>query len=413
MFDPAAGTQTITYDYTDPYGCDYSTSSAITVNTNPSVSQSTFAAVCDNAGTVALSGGSPAGGTYSGTGVSGMSFDPASGSQAITYTYTDANGCSNTASQTMTVNAAPAVTQSPVANQCDNDGMLALSGGSPAGGTYSGTGVTGSSFDPTAGTQTLNYAYTDANGCTNDADFTVTVNAAPTVTQAPFTAVCEDAGVLMLTGGSPAGGTYSGNGVSGGNFDPSAGTQMITYAYTDANGCTNTTAASFTVNASPNAALSLPVSMICVYDNPLTLSGGTPAGGTYSGAGVTAGSFDPGTAGLGMAAITYIYTDGNDCSAMATDNINVDPCLGLEENATTTLQAYPNPGNGEFTIILSADQQLTAVQIVDLQGKLVERAATSQQGITVTIDLTQATNGMYFLQGAVNGERVAIRLIKQ
>ncbi|MEM9144033.1 MAG: gliding motility-associated C-terminal domain-containing protein, partial [Bacteroidota bacterium] len=41
---------------------------------------------------------------------------------------------------------------------------------SPAGGTFSGTAVTGNSFDPAVagiGTHTLTYSYTDGNGCTN------------------------------------------------------------------------------------------------------------------------------------------------------------------------------------------------------------------------------------------------------
>ncbi|MFN5369847.1 MAG: T9SS type A sorting domain-containing protein [Bacteroidia bacterium] len=68
----------------------------LTINPNPSVSFSP-----DNTtycGSVELSGGSPSGGVYSGPGVSNGEFNPAtagSGLHPITYTYTNANGCSN------------------------------------------------------------------------------------------------------------------------------------------------------------------------------------------------------------------------------------------------------------------------------------------------------------------------------
>jgi hypothetical protein len=55
-----------------------------------------------------------------------------------------------------------------------------------------------------------------------------------------------------LTGGSPNGGVYSGNGVSGGNFDPSVagiGNHTITYTFTDVNGCTDSSSQTITVNA--------------------------------------------------------------------------------------------------------------------------------------------------------------------
>ena len=58
---------------------------------------------------------------------------------------------------------------------------------SPAGGTFSGTGITDASngtFDPAvagAGTHTITYTYTDGNGCTNSANTNVVVNALPVV----------------------------------------------------------------------------------------------------------------------------------------------------------------------------------------------------------------------------------------
>jgi PKD repeat protein len=48
--------------------------------------------------------------------------------------------------------------------------------GNPTGGVWSGTGVTGNLFNPSVGTQTLTYTYTDGNSCVNSDVTTITVN---------------------------------------------------------------------------------------------------------------------------------------------------------------------------------------------------------------------------------------------
>jgi hypothetical protein len=76
------------------------------VNPPPSVSLAAFAPLCREAAPFALTGGLPGGGTYSGTGVSGGSFSPATagvGSFEILYSYTDGNGCTSTDTRQLTV----------------------------------------------------------------------------------------------------------------------------------------------------------------------------------------------------------------------------------------------------------------------------------------------------------------------
>ena len=91
------------------------TSSGITVTVNPLPNVSlSLNAVCEDASAFALTGGSPSGGTYSGTGVSNGMFDPqqaGAGTHSITYSYTDANGCSNSATSSQVVHPLPPVPQ--------------------------------------------------------------------------------------------------------------------------------------------------------------------------------------------------------------------------------------------------------------------------------------------------------------
>jgi hypothetical protein len=75
------------------------------------------------------------------------------------------------------------------------------------------------------------------------------VNPLPVVTFGPVPDPCINEGGFLLTQGSPAGGVYSGTGVMGGAFDPGVGIgdYTITYIYTDADGCTDSTTQNISV----------------------------------------------------------------------------------------------------------------------------------------------------------------------
>lgn len=139
--------------------------------------------VCAGSGLVSLAG-APAGGSWYGTGVSGNDFDPVSagvGSFTVFYFYMDTiNGCSNTDSLNLQVNALPVVNAFAASGSvCLDDANVTLTG-TPAAGTWTGTGVSGTQFDPTTagnGTHDAVYTYTDANGCAANDTVSITVNA--------------------------------------------------------------------------------------------------------------------------------------------------------------------------------------------------------------------------------------------
>ena len=74
------------------------------------------------------------------------SFDPAAagvGTHTITYTYTDPNGCTSSANDDVEVFDLPTLTFTAPADLCVDAGVQAgLGGATPAGGVYSGPGVT-------------------------------------------------------------------------------------------------------------------------------------------------------------------------------------------------------------------------------------------------------------------------------
>ena len=360
---PGTGKTSITYTYSSASGCQSSASTNVTVSAIPTVTLSALSPVCQTASAVTLSGGSPSGGTYSGTGVTGNSFDPATsgvGTFAITYSYTNANGCSSTAQSTMVVNAVTTASMSTPDAVCDNTSSFALTTGTPSGGTYSGTGVSSNNFVPSVagvGTTTITYTYTNAQGCASTATANQVVNAAPTVTLGSFTNLCLNAAAITLADGSPTGGTFSGNGVSGITFTPSvagAGTTSITYSYTNAQGCTATASSPIVVDAAPNVTLSS-ITPLCINSPAITLTNGSPAGGTYSGTGVIGNTFTPTNAGT--TTLTYSVTAANGCSNSAQTSIVVNslPVVTLSNfgsvciNGSTVTLSGGQPSGGVYS----------------------------------------------------------------
>ncbi len=332
------GTYDVTLIVTNIAGSDTLTITNYIIVDTVEISLSPFDSVCINTPAFTLSGGLPEGGTYSGMGVSDGNFNPAYagiGTKTITYTIIDTNGCGMaSASQVIIVNPQPSVGLLPFSYVCGNDTAFTLIGGSPVGGIYTGNGVTGNIFDPAiagGGEHTITYTYTDSNACTNSASRNISVHL-PDVTLSSIDSICENSTEIVLTGGSPLDGTYSGNGVTGNKFDPAiagTGNHTITYTYTGIDGCTNSASRDITVNPVPDVTLSI-INSFCENSGIIALTGGSPVGGDYSGDWVIGNNYEPGMAGTGEHTITYTYTDSNGCINTATQNISVNPLPVVE-----------------------------------------------------------------------------------
>ncbi|MEZ5196290.1 MAG: GEVED domain-containing protein, partial [Bacteroidales bacterium] len=109
------------------------------------------------------------------------------------------------------------------------------------------------------------------------------------------------------------------------------------------------------VSMLPDVTFEMAQDSACVYNPAFTLTGGNPAGGVYSGAGVSNGEFDPAVAGNGEHTITYTFME-NGCENMAEDVIYVGECLGINEFVDgIAISIYPNPNSGMFTMTLDSD----------------------------------------------------------
>ena len=141
---------------------------------------------------------------------------------------------------------------------------------------------------------------------------TVTVLPLPLANAGSYAAECVGSAPIALVG-TPAGGVWSGTGVVGSNFDPTGlgpGTYEVTYAYTNAAGCTGTSTASIQLAAAPNVFLNFNTDVLCVSDPAVNPGGGYPSGGTYLINGSSTTSINPANLGVGSYGLTYRYSNG-------------------------------------------------------------------------------------------------------
>ncbi|MDG1333594.1 MAG: glycine-rich protein [Crocinitomicaceae bacterium] len=119
--------------------------------------------------------------TTSGTGsVDGVTFNV--GTTTVWYIATDAAGNQDSCSFDVTVNPLPAVIIDAFGQDtvCNYNNPIPLPVGTPASGTYTGPGISGSNFDPSTsgdGLISISYTVTDSLGCTNSDTTSIFVDA--------------------------------------------------------------------------------------------------------------------------------------------------------------------------------------------------------------------------------------------
>jgi hypothetical protein len=137
---------------------------------------------------------------------------------------------------------------------------------------------------------------------------------------------------------------------------------------------------------------------------------GVPAGGTFSGPGVTGNQFNPSSLPIGGPyTITYTYTDANGCTGTYSQDVYIVPIEGIGEvGLDYSISFYPNPSEGVFnmSIDLSATAEEVELTLYDVIGKEVLRKDFGfvQGQVVTTFDCSSWAKGTYFARVAVDGK---------
>jgi hypothetical protein len=210
----------------------------------------------------------------------------------------------------------------------------------------------------TAGSYTV--VVTNSSGCSDTSTaIVVTVNPAPTVSISGLSNFTNYNANPLTVNGSPNGGAFTGQGISGSLFNPQAaglGSTTITYAFTSVNGCSNT-ASQTTI----------------VYD---TL-------------GVVCTSYDTVTTDVYDTLLTTV-----------TDTLVINTLItGINPpNNLNTLKVFPNPASAHITIdygnfSIMGGYQLT---IENSLGQQVFQTNITQQSDYLNLS-NWGGNGLYFV----------------
>lgn len=300
-----------------------------TVNPNQDATITPQSGLCTTDSPVTLNA-VDAGGVWSGTGVSGTSFDPAAaGIGTHTITYTISGMCGSTDTETISVSDGFDATINPVSPVCSADSPINLTG-TDAGGVWTGTGITNSStgaFDPTVagvGSHLITYTFT---GTCGDVDTeAIIVNQQTDATISSTSELCSNSPSVNLNA-AENGGVWTGTGITdgvNGTFDPAiSGVGTFTITYTISGTCGDTDTEDITVTQLSDATIA-PISDFCSEDASVNLTA-TDGGGIWSGTGIinsTSGTFNPLTAGVGTHTITYSIS--GTCGDSDTETITVN-----------------------------------------------------------------------------------------
>ncbi|MFZ4614465.1 MAG: T9SS type A sorting domain-containing protein, partial [Bacteroidia bacterium] len=127
----------------------------------------------------------------------------------------------------------------------------------------------------------------------------------------------------------------------------------------------------------------------------------TPAQTTNSATNLLAGNY------------TVTVTDANNCTASFT--VTVPSFTALKENAVTnSVSVFPNPTNGIISLKIENLQLNNAVvKVINLSGQTVysNNLRNYANGTTI-IDLSNQSNGVYFVQVVSDKEVITKRIIK-
>jgi gliding motility-associated-like protein len=320
-------------------GCTATTTVNVTVLSQPSITVNSPTICSGQTATLTSNGGATATSYSWSNGVNSTNTINVSPSSATSYTVTGtgANGCTNTAVSSISVNTSPTITVNS-STICSGQTATLTSGGAATTSSYTwsdGTINTNTiSVSPSSATS-YTVTGTAANGCTNTAVATVNVNALPAITVNSPT-ICSGQTATLTSGGAASTTSYSwSTGTSGTNTISVSPTSPTSYTVTGtgANSCTNTAVANVTVNSLPTITVNSPT--ICFGQTATLTSAGGATSSSYTWSNGTIGtnsiSVSPGSA----TSYTVTGIGSNSCTNTAVATVSVNSVPSISVNSAT------------------------------------------------------------------------------
>jgi len=350
-------TYTLTATPTAAGNCTVTTEIAVTMLPAGITASADVEPICPGAVAVLTAAGVPAGAyTYTWAPAAGLSATTgpivnATPPQTTTYTVTrsGSGNCRSTQITVTVVDGSATITGLGV-SYCKTDATCAVLTGEPAGGTFTGPGITGGSFCPDqvpdGSPEVIEITYAgNAGGCPFQTVVPVLVREPADAGLVNFSVIYCHIGNAVPLIPNIAGSTFSGPGVNGNIFEPRvAGAGMHTIIITPPTGCFSGSSVDVEVRK-PDVRIDGLSGTYCKNSAPLTLTG-LPAGGTFTTLPqgmVIGGVFDPSRANTSLVLITYSGFDGP-CSYSTTVPVKILPAIKVTGTGVKTSDPFAQDG---------------------------------------------------------------------
>lgn len=336
-----------------------------------------------------------------------------------TVTLTDANGCTQINTVTITQPATAVASSTSAINILCNGGSTGTGTITASGGTspytylWNTSATTSVITGQMAGVKTV--TITDLYSCKKITSLTITQSAAIAISTTVTNVLCNggSTGAASVT---PSGGispyTYLWNTTATISVITGQVAGVKTVTITDANSCTvtNTLAitqpAPFIISATTNNTL------LCVGQTAtLTASVGATSYTWNTAATSAVITITPTT----NTSYTVTGTNASGCTNTAIITQSVSTCTGIDNVSSNSSNAsfivFPNPTNGIVNIELEMiNGNATHIQLINVLGEVLMNETINVQ--QVTFNISHLSNGVYFLKVSNNGTSKTSRLIK-
>lgn len=320
--------------------------------------------------------------------------------KTYTVTGTDGNGCSTTATKTVTVMELPIISISGSSTVCSgNSTTLTASGALTY--SWSSGGLSATETIMPTSNKTYTVTGTDGNGCSKTAAKIVTVKALPTLNITGISTICSGKSTTLTASGAA---TYLWN--TGGSATTESVTPNINTTYTvtgiGLNTCSNTATKMVTVNPLPNITTTL---------NGNTISA-NQAGATYkwlncnNGYSNVSGAINQNYTATTNGDYSVKITLGGCTDTSSCININTVGIENIVKN-NNQLTIYPNPNNGSFIIESASEGVYLIINELGQTIQLVQLSSSNKY----SMNIDNLNSGIYFIVGFNNEKQTKQKIV--
>ena len=194
------------------------------------------------------------------------------------------------------------------------------------------------------------------------------------------------------------------------------GTYNVTLTATDISGSSSSITQQITVVNPPNLNAGPDQYISGGASTTLSATGGNGSGNfMWQPAELVSCSDCPSTATVSLfetTTFTVGYIQAGGCLAFDEMTVFVDSVSSVDDSAEDfELSVYPNPGTGEFTLVLPRVKNSVKLEIFDLHGKCMHSRKYSQG--TIPVDLTDVPAGIYILKVTTEDRSSIAKIVKQ